>query len=112
VTDQLHLVVVSAAGLGVVALLLYLITIYNSLVASRRYADREWANVDVLLTQRFDELPKLVELCKKYMQYEEVALAELTSARAAWMGARDVEAKASASRASTAGLRSLHAVAE
>ena len=45
----------------------YVVRIYNGLVALRENVRKAWANIDVLLTQRHDELPKLVETCKRYM---------------------------------------------
>ena len=53
--------------LVVVGVFVYLITIYNSLVRLRNDIDKAWANIDVLLKQRHDELPKLIETCKGYM---------------------------------------------
>ena len=54
--------------LVVVGVFIYFITIYNSLVRLRNDMDKAWANIDVLLKQRHDELPKLIETCKGYMQ--------------------------------------------
>ena len=54
-----------------VALAVYLIGIYNGLVSLRENVKTAWANIDVLLKQRHDELPKLVETCKRYMQFEQ-----------------------------------------
>jgi len=42
---------------------LYVVRIYNGLVALRENVRKAWSNIDVLLTQRHDELPKLVEAC-------------------------------------------------
>ena len=39
------------------------------------------ANIDVLLKQRHDELPKLVQTCKQYMQYEQETLEKVMQAR-------------------------------
>jgi len=54
----------------IVALAGYLIGVYNGLVRVRAAVKLAWSNIDVLLVQRHDELPKLVEVCKQYMQYE------------------------------------------
>src|SRR5208283_3524559 len=62
----------------VVGVLIYLATIYNGLVALRNDMDKAWANIDVLLKQRHDELPRLVDVCKGYMQYERETLQTLT----------------------------------
>ena len=61
----------------------YFIGIYNSLVAIRERVKQSWANIDVLLKQRHDELPKLIETCKQYMQYEQETLEKVMRARAA-----------------------------
>jgi LemA protein len=58
----------------VVAGIVYFIGIYNGLVALRENVKVAWANIDVLLKQRHDELPKLVETCKRYMQFEQETL--------------------------------------
>ena len=47
------------------------IFIYNNLVTLKHSVSKSWSNIDVLLKQRHDELPKLVEVCKRYMQYEQ-----------------------------------------
>ena len=52
--------------LGVLAVIVvYAITIYNALVQIKHNVSKAWANIDVLLKQRHDELPKLVETCKQ-----------------------------------------------
>ncbi|MDE2251047.1 MAG: LemA family protein [Gammaproteobacteria bacterium] len=61
----------------------YLVGVYNSLVAIRERVKQSWANIDVLLRQRHDELPKLIETCKQYMQYEQETLEKVMHARAA-----------------------------
>ncbi len=93
-------------------LLLYFITVYNSLVAIRNECDKAWANIDVLLKQRFDELPKLVDTCKGYMKYESETLQKIVEARSAWMNAKTVDQKLEANQLSAGALKSLFAVAE
>lgn len=93
-------------------LVLYFITVYNSLVAVRNEVDRAWANIDVLLKQRFDELPKLVDTCKGYMKYEAETLQKIVEARTAWMNAKTVDQKLEANQLSAGALKSLFAVAE
>ena len=55
-------------------LVLYFIMIYNRLVALRNNVDEAWSNIDVLLKQRYEEIPKLVEVCKQYMKHERETL--------------------------------------
>ncbi len=98
-----------------VVLLLYGVTLYNQLVALKHNVDKAWANIDVLLKQRHDELPKLVETCKQYMQYEQAALERVMNARARVSAAReagDVEALGPAETELRLGLGNLFAVAE
>ena len=55
----------------VVGLVFYLISIYNHLVRLKHNVSKAWSNIDVLLKQRHDEIPKLVETCKQYMKFEQ-----------------------------------------
>ena len=55
------------AGGLLIGALLYGIAIYNNLVKLKHAVSKAWSNIDVLLKQRHDELPKLVETCKQYM---------------------------------------------
>ena len=76
---------------------------------------KAWANIDVLLTQRHDELPKLVETCKRYMQYEQETLERVMQARSAVFKAQsrgDVAAVGAAEDQLRQGLGRLFAVAE
>lgn len=66
----------------------YTIFIYNGLVALKHNVSKAWSNIDVLLKQRHDELPKLVEVCKQYMGYEKETLEKIVQARSAVMNAR------------------------
>jgi LemA protein len=101
--------VVILVAVGVFA---YLITIYNSLVRLKNDIDKAWANIDVLLKQRHDELPKLIETCKGYMQYEQKTFQLITEARTAYMKANSVGEKAAADNMITGALKSLFAVSE
>src|SRR3954452_949475 len=93
-------------------LFIYGIIIYNELVRLRNDNDRAWANIDVLLKQRHDEIPNLVETVKGYMQHEQQTLLSVTQARTASMNASSVGQKAIADLQIVSALRSLFAVAE
>ncbi len=98
-----------------VALGRYLITIYNNLVSLKHNIDKAWSNIDVMLKQRHDELPKLVETCKQYMQYEQDTLEKVMRARSEVFAARekgDVGALGPAETLLRAGLGNLFALAE
>jgi LemA protein len=64
-----------------IIVLLYAIVIYNALVALKHAVTKAWANIDVLLKQRHDELPKLIETCRQYMQFEKDTLEKVIAAR-------------------------------
>ncbi|HKN35076.1 MAG TPA: LemA family protein [Terriglobales bacterium] len=92
--------------------LIYLVIIYNELVRLRNDNDRAWANIDVLLKQRHDEIPNLVETVKGYMQHEQQTLLAVTQARSASMNAATIGQKAQADLRVTGALRGLFAVTE
>lgn len=96
----------------VTGVLVYAIIIYNELVRLRNDNDRAWANIDVLLKQRHDEIPNLVETVKGYMQHERQVLENVTAARASALSAITVAQKAQADLLMTGALRGLFAVAE
>jgi LemA protein len=98
--------------LFVVGVLVYVVILYNELVRLRNDNDRAWANIDVLLKQRHDEIPNLVETVKGYMQHEQQTLLAVTQARAASMNAASIGQKAQADLLMTGALRGLFAVAE
>ena len=61
----------------------YAVSLYNGLVRLKHGVSKAWSNIDVLLKQRHDELPKLVETCKQYMQHERTTLERVIAARSA-----------------------------
>jgi len=98
--------------LFVTGVLIYTVILYNGLVRLRNENDRAWANIDVMLKQRHDEIPNLVETVKGYMQHEQQTLLAVTQARSASMGAASIGQKAVADLQVTSALRGLFAVAE
>lgn len=101
-------------GLLVLAFLLA-IGIYNGLVTLKHSVAKHFSNIDVLLRQRHDELPKLVESCKRYMTHERETLQAVTDARSQVSQARqqgDVSRLGMAETALRAGLGQLFAVVE
>ncbi|HXX20849.1 MAG TPA: LemA family protein [Candidatus Acidoferrum sp.] len=92
--------------------LAYLVTLYNGLVSVKNNVDKAWANIDVLLKQRHDELPNLIEVCKGYMKYEAETLQRVTAARTAYGQASTPDQKVQASAEMSAALGRLIAVAE
>ncbi len=108
--------IAGALLLGLLVILaLYVIVIYNRLVGLKHDIAKAWSNIDVLLKQRHDELPKLVETCKQYMKHERETLERVMQARARVSSARessDVAALGAAETGLRQGLMNLFAVAE
>jgi len=101
-------------GIAIV-ILIYAISLYNHLVSVKHAVAKAWANIDVLLKQRHDELPKLVEVCKQYKQFEQATLRSVIEARSQVQDARqnqDVPALGKAEGMLRMGLGSIFAVAE
>lgn len=105
--------VVSLALLFVViGVALYFVSIYNGLIVLSRNIEKAWANIDVLLKQRHDEIPKLIGVCEGYMKYERQTLEKITAARTACIQARGVADSAAKEGELSGLLRQLFAVAE
>ncbi len=93
----------------------YIILLYNSLVALKHNVTKNLANIDVILKQRHDELPKLIETCKQYMQFEQETLERVISARQSVSQAqasKNIKALGAAETEMRMGLGSLFALAE
>jgi LemA protein len=98
-----------------VVLAVHLILTYNNLVMVKNNVALAWANIDVLLKQRHDEIPKLVEVCKQYMQFEQETLVRVAEARsrvASAREARNIDALGPAEVALRAGVAKVFALAE
>jgi LemA protein len=94
---------------------LYGVILYNRLVTLKHNVGMAWSNIEVLLKQRHDELPKLVETCKQYMRYERDTLEAVMHARQAVADARqrgDLTKLGAAETQMRLGLGQLFAVAE
>jgi len=91
---------------------IYAVIVYNGLVRLQNETRRAWANIDVLLNQRHDEVPNLVACVKGYMDHERQTQEAVTQARAASMNAASIPQKAQADLLMRGALRSFFAVAE
>ena len=106
------LVIATAFLFAIVALVIYLVTIYNGLVALKNDIDKSWANIDVLLKQRHDELTKLLDTTQGYMNFERETLTKIAQARSLYQQAVTVDQKVQADQRMTSALRGFFAVAE
>ena len=107
-----EIVVMAAIAFVLVATIGYAVSIYNGLIALRNNVGRAWANIDVLLKQRHDELPKLIKTCEGYMQHERAVFDKLSEARQALATARGVGERSEAEGMLTRALGQFFAVAE
>jgi LemA protein len=85
---------------------------YNAVVALRQRIDKAWANIDVVLKQRHDQLPALVAAVRGLMAYEQGVLTRVTEIRAAYVPTASIPDQAVTSEATSAAVRSLFAVVE
>jgi LemA protein len=107
-----EVIVTVMLGFAIVGALGYALSIYNALVALKNSIARSWANIDVLLKQRHDELPKLVKTCEGYMRHERAVFDRLSEARGALTQAHTVGQRAAAESQLSQALGQFFAVAE
>jgi LemA protein len=99
----------------VVVIILFLVavvSVYNSLVGLRNQVTRAWANIDVILKQRFDEIPQLIQVIEQYTNYESGIITKLVEARKNYSAAKNVEDKMQSSQQATAAFQGLLALGE
>src|SRR5256714_4453797 len=65
----------------VIAVIVWIVSIYNGLVASRNRFKNAYAQIDVQLKRRYDLIPNLVETAKGYIKHERETLEAVTKAR-------------------------------
>ena len=95
-----------------VVLVLWIIMIYNGLVAMRQRVNQSFADIDVQLKQRHDLIPNLVETVKGYASHERGTLEAVVQARNAAMAAPGVDQKVAAENMLSGALKSLFALSE
>lgn len=86
--------------------------IYNGLVRLKNQVERAWANIDVLLKQRFDEIPQLVQVIEQYSNYEAGLLQKIAEARAHYGQSKSVGEKIQASQEMSLALKGIFAIGE
>ena len=101
-----------AVGLLIAIVGFIVVTDYNAVMSLRQRIDKAWANVDVVLKQRHDQLPMLVTAVRGLMAFEQDVLVAVTQARAAYSPTEPIPAKAVHAAATTTAVRSLLAVVE
>ena len=105
-------VVSIAIGLSFTALIVYVVLIFNGLISLKNNIRKSWANIDVLLKQRSDELPRLVETVKGYMKHEKDVFSTIARARTQMLNAQNMSQKAESSNEITEALKTIFALSE
>jgi LemA protein len=108
----IELALLVAGGLAIVLVGFLVIVTYNDVIGLQRRCERAWANVDVALKQRHDQLPALVSAVRGAMAFESRVLDEVSRARARYVPNAPVHEQAVVSEATTEAVRSLFAVVE
>lgn len=96
----------------IVALLIWVVMVYNGLIQSRNKVKNAFAQIDTQLQRRFDLIPNLVETVKGYASHEKELLENVTASRSGYMNATTNAEKMAADNQLTSTLKSLFAVAE
>jgi LemA protein len=97
---------------AIVVVVIWMISMYNSLVAMRQRTNQAFADIDVQLKLRHDLIPNLVETVKGYAAHERGTLEAVIQARNAAIAAPGVEQKVAAENVLTGALRQLFALSE
>lgn len=92
-SSSLSLILFIFVGVAFVVILAYLVILYNSLVQVKNNVEKAFKNIDVLLKQRHEELPKLIDTCKGYMKHEWKILEKLTILREHYSAANSMDDK-------------------
>lgn len=88
------IILASIIGLGVIGSTIYWIAIsYNYLMTMRVKVDQKFANIDVFLKQRADEIPELVKILKASMDYEKEKVDDLMNTYLAYQNSKSIDDK-------------------
>ena len=108
----MNIVFVFIILLGIIGLVSWFFTVYNGLVHVRENIKKSWANIDVLLMQRSDEIPKLIKTVKAFATHEKEMFDSVMAAREKYLGASSVGEKADADNMLSGALKSVFALSE
>ncbi len=106
------IIIIAVLVFSIVGIVLYFVTVYNGLITLSRNINKAWANIGVLLKQRHDEIPKLINICEGYMKYERETFEKITTVRTACMQSKGAADSAKKEGELSGLLRHVFAVAE
>lgn len=105
----LVLIFFALMGFGLIILV---VGIYNSLIQVKENVSKSWANIDVILKQRYDEVPQLIQVCEQYASYEKDMIDRIMTAREKMVSGKSVKDQADGFNELTTGLNGLLALGE
>ena len=108
----MNIVVIFVIALIIIGFISWFFTVYNGLIQVKENIKKSWANIDVLLMQRSDEIPKLIKVLKSFVKHEKKMFENVMDARTSYLGASSVSEKADADNQMSEALKSVFALSE
>ena len=108
----MNIVVIFVIVLIIIGIISWFFTVYNGLIQVKENIKKSWANIDVLLMQRSDEIPKLIKVLKSFVKHEKKMFDNIIDARTSYLGANSVSEKADADNQMSEALKSVFALSE
>ena len=108
----MQVVIIFVIILIVIGLVSWFFTVYNGLIHVKENIKKSWANIDVLLMQRSDEIPKLIKVLKSFVKHEKTMFDNVMDARKSYLGANSIDEKADADNQISDALKSVFALSE
>jgi len=110
--DLIEIILLVVLVLIIIGFFSFILIVYNNFVRLKNNIDKSLANIDVLLKQRSNEIPNLVNVVKGYMKHEKDTLESLTKVRSFLIGSNTLSQKAAADNAISKLVKSIFAIAE
>lgn len=99
-------------GVAALVILSMFVGIYNGLVQLKKQVERSWSNIDIILKQRHDEIPQLIQIIQQFTQYEKSIIEKVITARTHYQNANNNEEKIKASNEITHAIQGVFAIGE
>ena len=109
---MVSILVIFVVALIIIGFISWFFTVYNGLIQVKENIKKSWANIDVLLMQRSDEIPKLIKILKSFVKHEKKMFDNIMDARTSYLGANSVSEKADADNQISEALKSVFALSE
>jgi len=105
-------IIIFPVVLSSIAIIFWFFNIYNGLIQVKENIKKAFANIEVLLMQRSDEIPKLIKAVKAFVKHETEMFDNVLNAREKYLGANTVAEKADADDKISSALKSVFALSE